>query len=223
MAWVHITGERCLLQSVKQRVCLPCSMTKLQIHKTASIVICFYDTGLKLQVKFEALMFGHAKEKDVSMAILATLQEEGYQLPLVQLISLGSDGPNVNKTIWNLINEHMKASGLHGIFSFIPCNLHIVHNPFRQGLNVFGEQAEQLVLDLFLFLNASPCRKDCFSKHSLGLVSWHVQSHWLTLIPTIKRVLGCCRELFPSRIAKNYGQKEERSITKEKRTVRGCK
>ena len=117
----------------------------------------------EIRVRFlKALMFGHAKGKDVSMAILDTLQEKGYQMLLAQLISLGSDGPNVNKTIWGLVNGHAKASGLHGVLPFIPCNLHIVHNALRQGLNVFGEQAEQFVLDLFLFLKASPCRREDF-------------------------------------------------------------
>ena len=65
-------------------------------------------------------MFGHAKGKDVAAAILDTLLEEGFHLPLAQLISLRSDGPNVNKTIWTLINEHVKASAQPGILSFIP-------------------------------------------------------------------------------------------------------
>ena len=63
----------------------------------------------------KAPMFGHAKGKVVAGAILDTLQEEGFQLSLAQLISLGSDGPNVNKTIWTLINEHVKASGQPGM------------------------------------------------------------------------------------------------------------
>ena len=166
------------------------------------------------------------------MAILDTLQEEGYQLPLAQLISLGSDGPNVNKTIWNLINEHMKASGLHGILPFIPCNLHIIHNAFRQGLNVFEEQAEQLVLDLFLFLKASPFRKEDFFKTQLGLgldsrmFIKHVQSRWLTLIPAIKRVLICWDAIekyflveLPRIMAK---EKKEASLTKNEWYKRIC-
>lgn len=148
-----------------------------QNRKQCDLLLRYWsETAGEIRVQFlKALMFGHAKGKDVSIAILDTLQEEGCQLPLAQLISLGSDGPNLNKTIWNLINEHMKASGLHGILLFIPCNLHIVHNPFRQCLNVFGEQAEQLVLDLLLFLKASPCRKEDFFETQLGLgLEWNV-------------------------------------------------
>ena len=81
-----------------------------QNRKQCDLLLRYWsETAGEIRVQFlKALMFGHAKGKDVSMAILGTLQEEGYQLPLAQLISLGSDGPNVNKTIWNSINEHMK-------------------------------------------------------------------------------------------------------------------
>lgn len=168
-----------------------------QNRKQCDLLLRYWsDIKGEICVQFlKALMFGHAKGKDVAAAILDTLQEGGFQLPLAQLISLGSDGPNVNKTIWTLINEHVKASDEPGILPFIPCNLHIVHNAFRQGLNVFGEQAEQLVLDMFFFLKASPCRKDDFLETQvvLGLDEQmfvkHVQSRWLTFIPTVQRVL----------------------------------
>lgn len=115
-------------------------------------------------------MFGHAPGKAVAQAILDALLEDGYQLlPLAYLIRLGSDGPNVNKTIWNFISEHMKESGLSGMLPFIPCNLHVVHNALRQGLNVFGEDAEQLVLNLFYYLKASSCHKEDFFETQLGL------------------------------------------------------
>ena len=205
-----------------------------QNRKQCDLLLRYWSEAAgEIRVQFlKALMFGHAKGKDVSMAILETLQEEGYQLPLAQLISLGSDGPNVNKTIWNLINEHMKTNGLHGILAFIPCNLHIVHNAFRQGLNIFGEQAEQLVLDLFFFLKASPCRKEYFFETQLGLgldsglFINHVQSRWLTLIPAVKRVLICwdaVKKYFlielPRIMAK---EKKEASLKNNERYKRIC-
>ena len=131
-------------------------------------------------------MFEHAKGADVSKAIL---ENSGFELPLNQLISIGSDGPNVNKTVWNYINKHMKDQGLHGLLPLIPCNLHAVHNAFRKGLDDFGQEAEQLVIDLFCFLKASPCHKGDYFETQTGLqldeetFIKHVQSKWLTLIP----------------------------------------
>lgn len=167
-----------------------------QNRKQCDILVRYWSEEMgQVCVRFlKALFFGHAKGHVVGQAILDVVLEDGFQLPLAQLISLGSDGPNVNKTIWTFINEHMKKGGLPGMLAFIPCNLHVVHNAFRSGLNVFGEDAEQLVLDLFLYLKASACRKEDFleSQLDLGLdddmLIKHVQSRWLTLIPAVKRV-----------------------------------
>ena len=52
----------------------------------------------QIEVRFvKTLYFGHAKGADVSKGILDTIQEEGYQIPLPGLLSISSDGPNVNK------------------------------------------------------------------------------------------------------------------------------
>ena len=69
----------------------------------------------------KSLMFGHAQSKKVGQAVFdrLTLQEEGYQLPLKQ-----------NKTVWNCVNQHFTECRLPDTVSFIPCNLHLVHNAF---------------------------------------------------------------------------------------------
>ena len=41
---------------------------------------------------------------------------------------MGSDGPNVNKTIWKHLNDHLKSLGFSGLVEFMPCNVHAVHN-----------------------------------------------------------------------------------------------
>ena len=169
----------------------------VQNRKQCDILIRYWcATSKQVCVRFfTALMFGHAKGADLSKAILNALENSGFELPLNQLISIGSDGPNVNKTIWNYINKHMKDQGLHGLLPLIPCNLHAVHNAFRKGLDDFGQEAEQLVIDLFYFLKASACHKDYFETQ-IGLqldedtLIKHVQSRWLTLIPATARVLS---------------------------------
>ena len=170
----------------------------VQNRKQCDILIRYWcATSKQVCVRFfTALMFGHAKGADVSKAILNALENSGFELPLNQLISIGSDGPNVNKTIWNYINKHMKDQGLHGLLPLIPCNLHAVHNAFRKGLDDFGQEAEQLVIDLFYFLKASPCRKEDYFETQIGLqldeetFIKHVQSRRLTLIPATARVLS---------------------------------
>ena len=123
------------------------------------------------------------------------LQEPGYQLPLSGLISLSSDGPYVNKTIWRKINNVLVDEGFPGMMSFIPCNVFVAHNAFRAGLNVFGEASEELAIDLFYWLKSSSSRKkDCITVlNDLGLDDdlfiRHVQCRWLTLIPALARIV----------------------------------
>jgi hypothetical protein len=85
----------------------------------------------------------------VAVALLDTLNEKNNELPLCQLVSIGSDGPNVNKTIWKYIDSHMKEAGLKGLVNFIACPLHVVHSAFRKGMDVYGQQTEGLSIDIF--------------------------------------------------------------------------
>ena len=132
---------------------------------------------------------------DVAKKIVDVLEERGFQLPLSGLISLSSDGPNVNKTIWSAINKVLLDQGLPGLMPFIPCNIHVVHNAFCAGVNTYGEGCEELAIDLFYWLKSSPsCREDYIHVlNDLGLDDelfiHHVQCRWLTLIPALDGIV----------------------------------
>ena len=49
---------------------------------------------------------------------------------------------NVNKTVWDYLNQHLTECRLPGMVSFIPCNLHVVHNAFRKGLSEFEDDTD---------------------------------------------------------------------------------
>ena len=156
-------------------------------------------------------MLGHSKGVDTADTILRSLENDGFEVPLNQLICLGSDGPNVNRTIWNCINNRMLAEGLSGLIPFVPYNPHVIHNAFRKGLNEFGKEVEQFVIDLFHFFKASPCQKEDFNnvQMRLGLddkvILKHVQCRWLTLIPAVCRVIAqwtALKEYFLSTLPK---------------------
>ena len=168
-----------------------------QVRKQMDVLVRYWSEAKgKVVVQFlKAIMFGRAKGDNVSRAILGALQEAGYQMPLSKLLNLGSDGPNVNKTIWSNINEKLKALGLSGLLPFVPCNMHVVHNSFREGLKVYGQSSKQLVIDLFYFFKSSPCKREDFLdvEYELGFDEEqfirHVQCRWLTLIPALKRIV----------------------------------
>ena len=141
----------------------------------------------------KSLLLGLAKGKDVATKILETLEE--YSLKLELFLNIGSDGPNVNKTVWNCLDQHLKEIGLSGLLTFSPCNIHVVHNAFKHAIQVYGQQAEQLAIDLFYWFKAHPCRKEDYFDTQLGLgfteelFLRHVQCRWLTLIPALERIV----------------------------------
>jgi hypothetical protein len=96
-----------------------------------------------------ASFFNHAKAVDVACALLDTLNQPDYKLDLGKLLSLSSDGPNVNKAVWKIIDEHLKAEDFHGLLPFILCSLHVAYDAFRYGFKEYGSEVDQLCLDLF--------------------------------------------------------------------------
>ena len=72
------------------------------------LVRYFSDTDGKVKVRFlKALVFGHGFAKTVADELWRTLQELG--LPLKNLISISSDGPNSNKAL--KVNLNAKQQG----------------------------------------------------------------------------------------------------------------
>ena len=79
--------------------------------------------------------FGHAEGATVAGAIMSAFRSDN--VPLTQLLTLGSDGPNVNKTIWREMEQTIREvyPGFQGLVYVGTCNIHIVHNSFGKGLD----------------------------------------------------------------------------------------
>ena len=78
-------------------------------------------------------------------------QMQNDRIPVDKMITLLQDGPNVNKTIFQSMNElilqdHPKFPGLIDLGS---CTIHIIHNAFGKGIDQYGKVIDQLCIDLF--------------------------------------------------------------------------
>ena len=109
------------------------------------------------------------------------------------MLSLGMDGPNVNKSILNKINEIKKEKGYQQLVKCPQsCLIHVFDNSFKKGIAKYGYNAEELCLNLCYIFKRSSCQQqDLFEiEESLGLeehiLLCHVQSHWLSLIPALE-------------------------------------
>ena len=76
-----------------------------------------------------SIMFGHAKAADVVTEIMQVL--ENLSLPFKLMLSLGMDGPNVNKSILAKLNELKKEKGYPELVQCSQsCLIHVCHNSF---------------------------------------------------------------------------------------------
>ena len=101
---------------------------------------------------------------------------EDNEIPLSWLHSLESDGSNVNKIVWNKLDEQIsalperKSKGLVNISTF---NLHVCYNAFQKVLQVFGEDLFELVISLYIWFKLSASRRENYEEvqRKLGLLT----------------------------------------------------
>ena len=77
---------------------------------------------------YTALMFGHAEGAKVAATMVDKLEED--KVNLTSILTLSSDGPNVNKTIFRAVNTSLKGAGNPGMINNGTCNHHVVQNSF---------------------------------------------------------------------------------------------
>ena len=76
------------------------------------LLVCYWsEVENRVEIKYlTSIMFGHAKALDVVTEIFKSLEK--LAIPLKLMLYLGMDGPNVNKSILNKINETKKGERL---------------------------------------------------------------------------------------------------------------
>ena len=190
-----------------------------QKRKQMDLLVRFWsEIHNEVKVKYlTSIMFGHAKAADVVTEIMQAL--ENLSLPFKLMLSLGMDGPNVNKSILAKMNQLKKEKGYPELVqSPRSCLIHVCHNSFRAGLKKYGSDAEELCLNLYNFISKSPARREdlLVIEEALGLdelvLLRHVQSRWLSPVPALQRVISmkaALVKLFVDELPKN-----DKNITK---------
>ena len=66
-------------------------------------------------------------------------------IPLKIMLSLGMDGPNVNKSIMDKINETKKEKGYQQLVKCpLSCLIHVCHKSFKKVVAKYGYNTEEL-------------------------------------------------------------------------------
>ena len=139
--------------------------------------------------------FGHAEGATVANAIMSAFKNDNVPVP--QLLTLGSDGPNVNKTIWRELEQKIRRANpdFQGFVDVGNCNIYIVHNSFGKGLDKYGKDAKQLLIDLHSLFKYSAARRQDYKNLQLNLdlelklFIEHSSLIWLSIGSAVRRIL----------------------------------
>ena len=108
--------------------------TTVQVRKQMDLLVRFYCERMgQVEVRFiQSMFFGHAFGDNVASSIEQVLGE--LQLPLSNLLSISTNGPNVNKRVKRLLNETVKSSRQEeiGLVDVGFCSIHVVANGFKE-------------------------------------------------------------------------------------------
>ena len=109
-------------------------------------------------VFYTSLFFGCAEGKMVATVMHNKMLEDG--LPVERMATLVRDGPDVNKTIFEKLNElilqdHPEFPGLIDLGS---CTIHTVYKAFGRGMEQFGKEIDQLCINLHSLFKYSVAR-----------------------------------------------------------------
>ena len=85
-------------------------------EKMDLLVFCWLEVDSGVKIKYlTSVMFGHAKAQDVVTMIFKALDK--LPIPLKLMLSLGMDGPNMNKSILNKLNQIKRRKAINSLSS----------------------------------------------------------------------------------------------------------
>ena len=117
------------------------------------------------------------------------------KLQFSKILMIGSDGPNVNKTVHKLFNDELIATRSHGLVNIGTCHIHIVHNAYLKALQAFGQDASDLTVSVYNYFDGWPSRVEEYAKiqevHKLPQKKFlkHSPSRWLSFHCAAERLI----------------------------------
>lgn len=120
---------------------------------------------------------------------------DSHNLSSKNVLTLGSDGPNVNKKVLRLFQERLKELHYKPLIDLGTCQLHIVHNAFLKGLDCLSEDVSDFIIKVYYFFHHRDLRCEDFEKIQVKLklpphkFIKHISTRWLTVGPAAERML----------------------------------
>lgn len=139
---------------------------------------------------------GHATAEIMNNNIIAVLSNDG--LSIQKLLMLSCDGPTVNVALKKRLDNEIKDAGGKSLIEIGPCNLHVVHNAFRTGLNAVPSwSVQEFVTDIFYWFKNYPSRREDYISVHAAFTDEEicvkflrfVDNRWLSMGPVVVRII----------------------------------
>ena len=98
-----------------------------KVEKQMDLLVWYKEARVKY---LTSVMFGPAKTQDVGQKMLETLEE--LTIPVRLMLYLGMNGPNLNKSTMDKLNQFERVKGYQQLVNCPPsCLIHVCHNSFH--------------------------------------------------------------------------------------------
>lgn len=156
-------------------------------------VFFWAEEGKVIQRHLETRFIDKGDGKTIFKNLLGILESNG--LSLNKLVTVSRDGPNVNKTVFNLFQKKQEELKNKTLIDIGSCFLHNVHNAFSKGLEELSIDISHFATDVYYFFHNKNDRWAKFeaiqSKLNLPnhVFERHLSTRWLTLGPAVKKII----------------------------------
>lgn len=181
-------------------------------QKELQTSIRYYSENQKriLEAHLETFFIENGKAETIVKYLFLSLSNA--KLPIERLLTLSRDGPNVNKKVFRLMQEEFRKRTGKNLIDIGSCDIHIIHNGFKKGLDTYGKNIADLSINLHYFFDGEPLRSEEYrGVQTLNRLAHHrflkhVPSRWLTLNNSTMRIIeqnSATEEYFLKWIPKN--------------------
>ena len=115
-------------------------------------------------------------------------------LPMKRVLTLGCDGPNVNKTVLRLFQENLKSLNFKPLINRGTCEIHTAHNSFLKLCDCLSLDVSDFIIKIYYFFHKRDVRCETYEtiEQDLNVPQHkflkHISTRWLTLGPAAKRI-----------------------------------
>ena len=140
-----------------------------------------------------AYFLGKATGRILFDSLKMALDSNG--LSFKKVLTLGCEGPNVNKAVLSLFQEELKTLKFKPLIDLGTCDIHIVHNAYLRGCDKLSLDPSDIIVKVYYYFHNTDARCEIFEsiQEKLGLPSHkfikHASTRRLTVGPASERMI----------------------------------